>query len=85
MTNPCKIKTKNQLAKNRLKDIQVMIKEIKDKYNLDILFKYVHIKDNPADMLTRGMTLDKFNANKEKWLHGPSGFQESRLCGLLMI
>ena len=71
MTDPCRIKTKNQFAKNRLKDIQLMIREIKDKYKLDILFKYINTKDNPADLLTRGVTLSKFKTDMEKWLHGP--------------
>ena len=51
MTDPCRIKTKNQFAKNRLKDIKVMVSEIKDKHNLDIRFKYINSKDNPADLL----------------------------------
>ena len=71
MTDPCRIKTKNQFAKNRLKDIKVMVKEIKDKYNLNILFKYINTKENPADLLTRGVTLGKFRTDMDKWLHGP--------------
>ena len=60
-----------------------MTKEIKDKYNLDSLFRYVHAKDNSADMLTRGMTLDKFNSERNGCVD-PSGFLESKFDGLLM-
>ena len=70
MTDPCKIKTKNQFVKNRLKDIKVMVKEIKDEFNLNILFKYINTKDNPADLLTRGVTRDARCPNKA----GNSGF-----------
>ena len=54
------IKTKNQFAKNRLKDIRMMSQELKVKYNLDIVFKYVPTDQNPADLLTRGLSLIKF-------------------------
>ena len=54
------IKTKNQFAKNRLKDISMMTQEWKVKYNLDSVFKYVPTDRNPADLLTRGLSLNKF-------------------------
>ena len=54
------IKTKNQFAKNRLKDISMMTQELKVKYNLNIFFKYVPRDQNPADLLTRGLPLNKF-------------------------
>ena len=79
MTDPCKIKTKNQFAKNRLKDIKVMIAEIKDKHNLDILFKYINTKDNPADLLTRGVVLSKLKTDMDKWLHGPQWLSGERV------
>ena len=37
-----------------------MTKELKVKYNLDIVFKYVPTDQNPADLLTRGLSLIKF-------------------------
>ena len=79
MTDPCKIKTKNQFAKNRLKDIKVMIAEIKDKHNLDISFKYINTKDNPADLLTRGVVLSKLKTDMDKWLHGPQWLSGERV------
>ena len=40
------IKTKNQFAKNRLKDISMMTQELK--YNLDIVFRYVPNRSKPC-------------------------------------
>ena len=36
------IKTKNQLVKNRLKDIHQMIRELKEEKSLSVKFRYVH-------------------------------------------
>ena len=66
MTDPCKIKTKNLFAKNRLKDILLMSQDIKNQYGLDIQFKYIPTKENPADMLTRGLTREGFGCDLEK-------------------
>ena len=65
------IKTKNQFAKNRLKDISMMTQELKVKYNLDIVFKYVPTDQNPADLLTRGLSLNKFKDPLQFWTYGP--------------
>ena len=65
------IKTKNQFAKNRLKDISMMTQELKVKYNLDIVFKYVPRDQIPADFLTRGLSLNKFKDLLQFWTYGP--------------
>ena len=65
------INTKNQLAKNRLKDISMMTQALKVKYNLDIVFKYVPTDQNPADLLTRGSSLNKFKDLLQFWTYSP--------------
>ena len=62
---------KNIFARNRLKDINLMINDIKEKYSINVNFKYVPSSENPADMLSRGLTLDKFQQNLEYWIKGP--------------
>ena len=57
------VKTKNQLACNRIKDIHRMIKDLKDKFKIPISFKYVPTDQNPADLLTRGLSFDVFKKN----------------------
>ena len=35
------------------------------------MFKYVNTSDNPVDLITRGITLDKFRSELQFWLTGP--------------
>ena len=65
------IKTKNQFAKNRVKDIHQMIKNLKENHSFSINFKYVPSELNPADMITRGLSYEKFQQNIQYWLSGP--------------
>ena len=62
---------KNTYTCNRIKDIKKNISDAAATYNVNISFKYVPTGDNPADMLSRGVTLDKFIENLDEWLHGP--------------
>ena len=69
------VKTSNMFARNRIKDIHTMLKELKEKYKIPICFKYVPTDQNPGDLLTRGLSFDVFQRNLEFWLHGPSWIQ----------
>ena len=69
------VRSKNVFAKNRLKDILFMTDEIKKKFSCDICFKYVPTDQNPADLLTRGVTVSKFKSELPRWCHGPSWLQ----------
>ena len=40
--------------------------------SIHVKFNYVNTNDNPADLITRGVSLDKFKAQFLFWLHGPS-------------
>ena len=48
----------------------MMTQELKVKYNLDIVFKYVPTDQNPADLLTRGLSLNKFKDLLQFWTYG---------------
>ena len=65
------VKTKNVFTANRIKDVKKMVVEIKDKYDLDVKFKYVPTSDNPADLLTRGLSFENFKLKLSFWIHGP--------------
>ena len=65
------IKTKNVFVKNRLKDILEEIDKLRER-GIYMKFKYVNTKDNPADLITRGMSLDEFETHFLFWLYGPS-------------
>ena len=54
---------KNVFVNNRHKDIKKYEKEIMDLYNIKINHKFVPTNCNPADLLTRGLSLEKFKQN----------------------
>ena len=65
------VKTGNVFARNRIKDVHTMIKELREKYKIPINIKYVPTDQNPGDLLTRGLTYDAFEKHLDFWLHGP--------------
>ena len=67
-----RVKIKNIFAANRIKDIQLMISDLKTTYSLNVHFKYVPTRENPADLLTRGLTLAAFKEDLDFWLKGPT-------------
>ena len=80
LADPCQIRTKSLYARNRCKDIKLMLAEIKDLYGLEIKYKYVSTGDNPADMLSHGINLEKFIGDMDKWLHGPKWLNDDQAC-----
>lgn len=65
------IKTKNVFVGNRLKDIHAGIAKLRNG-GVHVSFKYVNTNDNPADLITRGVSIDKFETQLLFWIHGPS-------------
>ena len=66
-----KVKTKNIFASNRVKDINKYQKDVSDKFGLNIKFKYLPSEENPADLVTRGLSFKEFQGKLKFWLHGP--------------
>ena len=73
------IKTKNQFARNRIKDIHRMLKELDEKYKVPIKFRYVPTAQNPADMLTRGLSFEVFLKNFQFWVKGPDWISTNKV------
>ena len=71
------IKTKNTYTANRIKDVKKIVFDIKEKFNVDVQFKYVPTSENPGDLLTRGLTLEQFKNKQELWFYGPSWIRSS--------
>ena len=42
------------------------------------LWKYCPTSDNPADLLTRGLSTEQFNANIHMWMHGPTWLHDQQ-------
>ena len=72
------VKCKKPFVSNRIKDIKKMQKDILSEFNVDVNFRYVPTADNPADLLTRGLSLDAYKLNLEFWLKGPSWVRSTR-------
>lgn len=70
-----KVKSKNVFANNRIRDITGFRKDILDKFGLNCYFSYVPTDLNPADLLTRGLSVSEFEAQMELWVHGPAYIQ----------
>ena len=62
---------KNVYTSNRIKDVRKNVSDAQDKYNVNISFKYVPSSDNPADLLSRGISYNKFVEQLDFWIHGP--------------
>ena len=65
-------KVKSKFVKNRISEVNGLIKALEDEFKMPIMLKYVHTNQNPADMLTRGISHDKYLQNRNLWLKGPS-------------
>ena len=81
--------TGNTFQNNRLSDIATFEKQVKEEFNLPINYRYVATKDNPSDLLTRGLSTKQFKNKLNFWLNGPEWlcrspviFPDSRLLCL---
>ena len=63
--------SRNLFAWNRLKDIQQMSVELGSTLSLSPSFRYIPMAENPADLITRGMTLERFKTCFQFWCYGP--------------
>ena len=48
-----------------------MISEIKQDFLVEVHFKYVPTAENPADLLSRGISLQKLQQTLQYWTYGP--------------
>ena len=72
-----KANCKTIFVANRLKDIGLPKKERNSKLNVSVKFKYVPTDQNLADLVTRGLTLNKFKLNLNFWIRGPTLLTDS--------
>lgn len=74
-----KVKVKNIFANNRIKDIQGFDSQISEESNLKCKLNYVKSSDNPADLLTRGLSESEFEAKFKFWNSGPEFVQNQEI------
>ena len=65
------VKSKNVFASNRVKDIDNFLSQIEAEFDIKTKFKYVPTDLNPADLLTRGLSLKDYSSKLNFWLRGP--------------
>ena len=68
------IASKNIFVRNRLRDILQMCLDLETEYGIKPTFRYVSTTENPADLITRRLTMKHFQDNFEFWYHGSSWF-----------
>lgn len=64
-------KNKQIFVRNRIQDITLMVTSLKNEFSLHPKFLYVRSEENPADLLTRGITLSEFKKKFQFWSSGP--------------
>jgi len=58
-------------VRNRLKQIHEVVASVNTEYLFTVHWKYVTSEDNPADMITKGITPELFARRLNFWIHGP--------------
>ena len=72
-----KIKIGKVFVKNRINDINGLIKQIEADFDLKVSLNYVKSEENPADLITRGMSTNEFENNLNFWKRGPVWLNKS--------
>ena len=76
------IKIKDIIAGNRVNDINDIKNQIEKNSDIRMKYKYVRTTDNPADLISRGITITKFENMYEFWSHGPHWVIKEKKNGL---
>ncbi|XP_068238445.1 uncharacterized protein [Palaemon carinicauda] len=64
-------KVKSKFIRNRILEVDYLKNEIVKEFKVPVKYNYVHTEQNPADLLTRGLSYNKFLENRKFWLEGP--------------
>ena len=64
-------KTKQIFVRNRIQDISLMVSSLQEKHSLTPQFRYVNTAENPADLITRGLSFSDFEKHLQFWYKGP--------------
>ena len=64
-------KVKSKFIRNRILEVDSLQNELTKVSKLPIHYHYVNMKENPADLITRGLTYNKYFSKTQFWLEGP--------------
>ena len=61
-------KVKSKFVRNRILEVDELKSEFVNEFKVPVTYHYVHTEQNPADLLTRGLSYNKFLENRKFWL-----------------
>lgn len=64
-------KVKSKFVRNRVLEADSLKSEITKEYKLPVVYHYVNTEENPADLITRGLSYNKYLSKLKFWLEGP--------------
>ena len=64
-------KVKSKFVRNRVLEVDSLKNEIIKDFQLPVVYHYVNMLENPADMITRGLSYNKYLSKIKFWLEGP--------------
>ena len=64
-------KVKSKFVRNRVHEVDSLACEFTRKFKLPILYRYVKTDQNPADLVTRGLSYNKYLSNMKLWIERP--------------
>ena len=65
------VKAKSKFLRNKILEVKTFEDGLKENFKLPVHYSYVNTNQNPADLITKGVTYKKFVANLKFWLNGP--------------
>ena len=65
-------KVKVKFIRNRVLEADCLKTELSEKFALPVMYHYINTNDNPADLVTKGLSYNKYLERNKFWLEGPS-------------
>ena len=64
-------KVKSKFLRNRVLDASCLKDDLVKRYNIPLAYHYVNTEENPADLVTKGLSYSKYLSKIKFWLEGP--------------
>ena len=64
-------KVKSKFLRNRILDASSLKLDLENKFHIPVSFHYVNTEENPADLVTKGLSYNKYLSKRKFWLEGP--------------
>ena len=64
-------RVKSKFLRNRVLDASSLKDDLVKKYHIPIAYHYINTEENPADLVTKGLSYNKYLSKRKFWLEGP--------------